>query len=109
MAKLNNCLHCGHDAEFVYSQGRTSVQVRCSNCLIQTQLITQSTDYSALLKVAEIWNLKVDAKHPEWSPLKSKSGEYNKGSKVAHKGKKWISNADTNLDEPGVSGWTEEK
>lgn len=32
---------------------------------------------------------------------------YNKGDKVTHNGKTWISDIDTNTWEPGVYGWTE--
>jgi hypothetical protein len=32
---------------------------------------------------------------------------YNKGDKVTHDGKVWVSEIDGNIWEPGVYGWTE--
>lgn len=42
---------------------------------------------------------------PEWSQPLGAHDAYNKGDKVSHKGKKWISAADANVWEPGVYGW----
>lgn len=35
------------------------------------------------------------------------SEAYSKGAKVSHNGKKWTSDSDGNVWEPGVYGWTE--
>lgn len=43
---------------------------------------------------------------PEWEQPESTNG-YNKGDKVTHNGKTWISTVDVNIWEPGVYGWDE--
>ena len=42
----------------------------------------------------------------EWVQPDS-TNPYMKGDKVSHNGKTWISDADNNVWEPGVYGWTE--
>ena len=44
---------------------------------------------------------------PEWQPFEERQEPYVKGAKVSHNGKHWISDADGNVWEPGVYGWTE--
>ena len=44
---------------------------------------------------------------PEWRQPQSSTDAYAKGAKVSHNGKRWISDLDANVWEPGVSGWTE--
>lgn len=44
---------------------------------------------------------------PEWSPPVGAHDAYNKGDKVSHKNKNWVSTADANVWEPGVYGWEE--
>ena len=43
---------------------------------------------------------------PEWGQPDS-TNPYSAGDKVAHNGKTWVSNIDSNVWEPGVYGWTE--
>lgn len=43
---------------------------------------------------------------PEWEQPES-TNPYNKGDKVTHNGKTWVSDVDNNVWEPGVYGWTE--
>lgn len=43
---------------------------------------------------------------PDWEQPSS-TNPYAKGDKVKHNGKIWISDADGNVWEPGVYGWTE--
>lgn len=43
---------------------------------------------------------------PEWEQPES-TNPYKKGDKVTHNGKKWISDYENNVWEPGVFGWTE--
>lgn len=109
MAKLNNCPHCGSETEFVVStaEATESVLARCTNCKIQTQPVSSSLEYSAMDRVAETWNSSNADEWPEWVQPKGAHDAYSKGSKVQHIGKKWISNIDSNVWEPGVSGWTE--
>ena len=44
-----------------------------------------------------------------WSPPIGAHDAYQKGNKSLHKNKKWISDLDDNVWEPGVYGWTEVK
>jgi hypothetical protein len=109
MAQLNNCPHCGSAVEFVTnSQGAAeTVLARCTNCKIQTPPLASSLEYSAMDKIADTWNAAQEDEWPEWVLPKGAHDAYSKGSKVQHSGKKWISNLDANVWEPGVSGWTQ--
>lgn len=111
MAQLNNCPHCGAVTEFVTGKEGTvdNVLARCTGCKIQTQPVASSLDYSAKEKIAEIWNTSKAEEWVNWVQPKGAHDAYSKGSKVAHKNKHWISNIDSNVWEPGVSGWTEQK
>lgn len=44
---------------------------------------------------------------PEWVAPTGAHDAYEKGKKVSHNGKHWISDIDANVYEPGVYGWTE--
>lgn len=44
---------------------------------------------------------------PEWIQPLGAHDAYSKGAKVSHNGKKWTSDSDGNVWEPGVYGWTE--
>lgn len=44
---------------------------------------------------------------PEWKQPAGAHDAYNKGDKVKHNSKKWVSTADANVWEPGVYGWDE--
>lgn len=44
---------------------------------------------------------------PEWSQPGGDYDSYAKGDKVSHSGKRWTSDVDNNVWEPGVYGWTE--
>ena len=44
---------------------------------------------------------------PEWRQPQGAHDAYAKGAKVTHNEKHWISDADNNVWEPGVYGWTE--
>ena len=46
-------------------------------------------------------------KWPEWIQPTGAHDAYAKGDKVTHNSKKWISDVDANVWEPGVYGWTE--
>ena len=43
---------------------------------------------------------------PEWVQPTGAHDAYKKGDKVTHNGLRWISEADSNVWEPGVYGWT---
>lgn len=44
---------------------------------------------------------------PEWKQPTGAHDAYNKGDKVSHNEKHWISDVDNNVWEPSVYGWTE--
>ena len=44
---------------------------------------------------------------PEWIQPTGAHDAYSKGAKVTHNSKKWTSDVDANVWEPGVYGWTE--
>lgn len=44
---------------------------------------------------------------PEWIQPTGAHDAYAKGDKVTHSSKKWTSDVDANVWEPGVYGWTE--
>lgn len=44
---------------------------------------------------------------PEWVQPTGAHDAYAKDAKVTHNGKKWTSDVDANVWEPGVYGWTE--
>lgn len=45
--------------------------------------------------------------YPEWVQPTGAHDAYAKDDKVTHNNKKWISDLDSNVWEPGVYGWTE--
>lgn len=45
--------------------------------------------------------------YPAWRQPTGATDAYPAGAKVSHNGKKWTSDADNNVWEPGVFGWTE--
>lgn len=44
---------------------------------------------------------------PEWAQPTGGHDAYAKGDRVAHGGRRWVSDVDGNVWEPGVYGWTE--
>jgi chitodextrinase len=44
---------------------------------------------------------------PDWVQPTGSTDSYNKGDKVKHNDKIWISDVDNNVWEPGVYGWSE--
>ena len=58
-------------------------------------------------KTPALW-VKVSLEEwPEWIQPAGAHDAYNKGDKVTHNGKKWSSDVDANVWEPGVHGWSE--
>lgn len=58
-------------------------------------------------EVPAVWKRVWVEEWPEWVQPAGAHDAYAKDSKVTHNGKRWISNADGNVWEPGVYGWTE--
>ncbi len=58
----------------------------------------------------QLWKAFADPTEewPEWSqPIAGVDTPYDKGDKVTHNGKYWLSDEDQNVWEPGAWGWTE--
>ena len=58
---------------------------------------------------ASLWAVTGDptVEWPDWSQPVGAHDAYEKGDKVAHGGKHWVSDVAANVWEPGVYGWTE--
>ena len=54
-----------------------------------------------------LWVIVSLEEWPEWVQPAGSHDAYAKGAKVTHSGKKWTSNVDANVWEPGVYGWSE--
>lgn len=50
-----------------------------------------------------------EGEYTEWVQPSGVHDAYAQGAKVSHNGKKWTSNVENNVWEPGVFGWTEVK
>ena len=60
-----------------------------------------------LEKVEEGGEEAPSEEYPEWVRPTGAHDAYAQGAKVSHNGKKWTSNVENNVWEPGVYGWTE--
>lgn len=58
-------------------------------------------------KVPAIWKRVFLEAYPEWIQPTGAHDAYAKGFNVTHNGKKWTSEIDSNVYEPGVYGWSE--
>lgn len=54
-----------------------------------------------------LWVRTSTEEWPEWVQPQGAHDAYNKGDKVSHNGKHWISDVDANIWEPGIYGWSE--
>ena len=54
-----------------------------------------------------LWTVVSIEEWPEWVQPVGSSDAYNKGDKVSHDGKHWVSDVDNNVWAPGVYGWSE--
>lgn len=58
-------------------------------------------------KTSALWTVVSLDEFPEWVQPTGAQDAYNKGDKVSHNGKHWISTVDSNVWQPGVYGWSE--
>ena len=58
-------------------------------------------------QVPAIWKRVFLEEWPEWIQPTGAHDAYAQGAKVTHSGKKWTSDVNANVWEPGVYGWTE--
>lgn len=54
-----------------------------------------------------LWVIVSLEEWPEWVQPTGAHDAYNRGDKVSHNGKHWISSMDGNVQEPGIYGWEE--
>lgn len=69
---------------------------------------TSQSDWTPDVAVS-LW-VRVDdpsIEYPEWKQPVGATDAYQKNDKCSHNGKRWISDVDGNVWEPGVYGWTE--
>ena len=57
--------------------------------------------------VPALWTVVSLDEFPEWVQPTGAQDAYQKGDKVSHNGKHWISDVDSNVWKPGVYGWSE--
>lgn len=67
---------------------------------------TSQTDWTPST-VPALWVRTSTEEWPEWIQPTGAQDAYEKGAKVSHNGKHWISDIDANVYEPGVAFWTE--
>lgn len=70
------------------------------------QAHTSQTDWTPPAAPA-LWAVVSLEEWPDWAQPTGAHDAYNVGAKVTHGGRRWISNIDANVWEPGVYGWTE--
>ena len=58
-------------------------------------------------QVPAVWKRVYTEEWPEWVQPIGAHDAYAVGAKVSHSSKKWTSDVDSNVWEPGVYGWTE--
>ena len=57
--------------------------------------------------VPALWTVVSLDEWPEWVQPTGAQDAYNKGDKVSHNEKHWVSDVDNNVWEPGIYGWGE--
>ena len=70
------------------------------------QAHTTQTDWTPDVTPA-LWVMVSLEEWPEWIQPTGSHDAYAKDAKVTHNDKKWTSDVDANVWEPGVYGWTE--
>lgn len=71
------------------------------------QAHTSQSDWTPDITPA-LWVRTSTEEWPEWIQPTGAHDAYNKGNKVSHNEKHWVSDIDANVYEPGVYGWTEQ-
>ena len=85
-----------------YTEGSAKKLYRCVQA--HTTQADWTPDVSPSLWV-EVGDPSVE--YPAWSQPVGAHDSYEKGAKTSHNDKKWVSDVDGNVWEPGVYGWTE--
>ena len=81
-------------------------RVRYSETLYKcVQAHTSQTDWTPDITPA-LWTVVSIDEWPEWRQPTGAQDAYSFGDKVSHNGKRWISDYDNNVWEPGAFGWS---
>ena len=97
-------------AEWTYPIAYTVGQLRRHNGKLYKCVQAHTSQESWTPDVsASLWSVAADPAEewPAWSQPIGAHDAYAAGDKVSHNGKHWTSDADGNVWEPGVYGWTE--
>ena len=90
-------------------QYATGDRVRYGNLLYRClQAHTSQDDWAPDVAVS-LW-VRIDDPAIEWPEWRQPAGAhdaYPLGARVSHAGKRWISDIDNNVWEPGIAGWSE--
>lgn len=70
------------------------------------QAHTSQADWTPDIAVSLYVKVSVE-EFPEWVQPTGAHDAYELGAKVSHNGKRWASDIDSNVYEPGVYGWSE--
>lgn len=87
----------------VAKDGRYQYNGKLYKCV---QAHTTQADWTPNVAPA-LWVMVSLDEWPEWVQPTGAHDAYAKGDKVTHSSKKWTSDVDANVWEPGVYGWTE--
>ena len=87
----------------VAKDGRYQYNGKLYKCV---QAHTTQADWTPDVSPA-LWVMVSLDEWPEWVQPTGAHDAYAKGDKVTHSSKKWTSDVDANVWEPGVYGWTE--
>lgn len=80
-------------------------RIRYNNTLYRcVQAHTSQDDWTPDITPA-LWTVVSLDEFPEWVQPTGAQDAYQRGDKVSHNDKHWISTADNNVWEPGVYGW----
>lgn len=82
-------------------------RVRYENVLYKVlQNHTSQSDWTPDVAVSLFVKISIE-EYPQWVQPTGSHDAYQKGDKVAHKEKHWVSDVDNNVWEPSVYGWSE--
>ena len=82
-------------------------RIRYENVLYKVlQNHTSQSDWTPDIAVSLFVKVSIE-EYPDWVQPTGSHDAYQKGDKVTHKEKHWVSDVDNNTWEPSVYGWTE--
>ena len=82
-------------------------RVRYGNVLYKVlQNHTSQSDWTPDVAVSLFVKISIE-EYPQWVQPTGSHDAYQKGDKVTHKEKHWVSDVDNNVWEPSVYGWSE--